>query len=62
MDKLKQGSQGIYVCAHKFTYTHHRHECHSKFMLLIISLKFLKFFQGEMMVSHTSLITLNNKN
>lgn len=33
-----------------------------KFELLIISLNFLKFFQGEMMVSHTSLISLNNKN
>lgn len=50
MDKLKQESQGIYVCARKFAYTHHRHECHSKFELLIISLNFLKFFQGEMMI------------
>lgn len=30
MDKLKQENQGIYVCAHKFAYTHHRHECRNE--------------------------------
>uniref|UniRef100_A0A3Q2X816 Cerebellin 10 n=1 Tax=Haplochromis burtoni TaxID=8153 RepID=A0A3Q2X816_HAPBU len=43
MDKLKQESQGIHVCAHKFAYTHHRHEFTLTRVFLSLSVKRVAF-------------------
>lgn len=51
------GSSILYSCCQKFTDTH---EYCGNFGLLMISSNF--FLQGSMIVQHTSLLTLKNKN
>lgn len=48
-----------YICGQKFPYTDRGHRFHGILGLLIISLKCF-FFQGEMIVQRTSLMTLQN--